>query len=95
MIDIFASSDKVCQTFLQQLLANNNAEVVMEILLEGKDELARSHVSRTIKYLLCRMKIIEKDDIVNDTMEIYIVESVDDEGNQLKEEKHRRKALSL
>ena len=68
----------------------------MEVLLESKDGSAQKHCARVIKYLLCKMKMIEKDDIRNDTREKY-TETITgtDDGVDRTEEKERPKALSL
>ena len=69
MIDILKTSDTLCTTFLRDLLEDDNAEVIMDVLVEGKDLAAMRHCSRVIKFLLCKMKLIEKDDIMNDVRE--------------------------
>ena len=71
MIDILKKSDALCVSFLKTLLEEDNAEAIMEILIEGKDAAAVRHCSRVIKFLLCKMKLIEKDDIMNDVREKY------------------------
>ena len=95
MIDILSTSDSLCRTFLKSLLDDNNAEVMMEILLEGKDSLALKHVSRVMKYLLCKMKMLEKEDIEDEVMETYQDDFTDSEGKRHVVEKQRPKALSL
>ena len=42
---------------------------MLEILIEGKDKFAQKHISRVIKYAMCRVKMLERDDILNSTME--------------------------
>ena len=63
MIDILASSDAACRTYMKQLIENNNAEVMMEILLDTSSEFARKQVVRVIKFLLCKLKLLEKTEI--------------------------------
>jgi hypothetical protein len=43
--------------------------VILDILIEGTDKLAQRHISRVIKYAICRVKMLERDDILNATME--------------------------
>ena len=96
MIDILKTSDSLCKTFLKELLEENNAEVIMEVLLESKDKSAQNHCARVIKYLICKMKMLEKDDIRNDAREKYTETITDaDSGVVRTEEKERPKALSL
>ena len=82
MIDILKTSDSLCKTWLKSLIEENNAEIIMEILLDGKDKTAQKHVSRVIKYLLCRMKIIEKDEIKSNSKEEYKHTFTDTDGNE-------------
>lgn len=46
------------------------------ILIEGKDKLAQRHISRVIKYAMCKVKMLEKDDILNATTET-VKETID------------------
>ena len=86
MINIFKNSDTLCKTFLKEMLADESQNV-LDVLLEGKDSLAQKHVARVIKYLICRMKILEKAEIESDAKETY----TDKDG----EAKERPAALSL
>jgi hypothetical protein len=71
MISILKSSDKACLDFMSSLLDDDDAEVVMEILFECPDMHARRNLIRIIRYLVCRLKEIEKDVIIaNETDEI-------------------------
>ena len=54
----------------------------MEIILEGKDKTAQLHVARVMKYLLCRLKLIEKDDIQSNSTEEYKFTCTDTDGNE-------------
>ena len=64
MIDILKSSDKTCTDFMKSLLEDDDAEVVMEILFDCPDMHARRNLIRIIRYLICRLKEIEKDTII-------------------------------
>ena len=80
MIDILKTSDSLCATFLKNLLEDNNAETIMEVLIEGKDAAAIRHCARVIKFLLCKMKVIEKEDIENNVRETYDATIIDADG---------------
>ena len=68
MIEILKTSDSLCRAFLLRYVDDPlQAEIILEILIEGKDKLAQRNVARVIKYLICRMKLLEKDDIENET----------------------------
>ena len=64
LINILKSSDKACIDFMKQLLDDDDAEVVMEILFDCPDMHARRNLIRIIRYLVCRLKEIEKDAIL-------------------------------
>jgi hypothetical protein len=82
MIDILKSSDELCKTYMQYLLDASDAELIMGILIEGGDSLAQKHVARVIKYLLCRLKMLEKEDIEAETQEMREVSFTDTEGKR-------------
>ena len=64
MIDILKSSDKACIDFMKALLDEDDCEAVMEILFSCPDMHARRNLIRIIRYLVCRLKVIEKDLII-------------------------------
>ena len=55
---------------MQALLDDDDAETVMEILFECADRLARKNLIRIIRYLICRLKDIEKDKIIANEFDI-------------------------
>ena len=70
MIDILRTSDSLCKSFLSGLVEDQNQqEMLLSTLIEGKDKLAQRHISRVIKYAMCKVKMLEKDDILNSTAE--------------------------
>ena len=70
MVQILKTSDSLCRGYLQSFVNDpNQLEIILEILLDGKDKLAQRYVARVIKYLVCKMKMIEKDDIDKGTIE--------------------------
>ena len=44
MIDILKTSDSLCTTFLKGLLEDDNAESILEVIIEGKDTAAMSQI---------------------------------------------------
>ena len=71
MIDVLSTSDSLCKAYMRELLDDRNAETVMEILLEGEDSVARKQVARIMKYLHCKLKMIEKAEIESGEIEIF------------------------
>lgn len=70
MVDILKSSDEACLEFMQTLLDDDDAEPVMEILFDCPDKIARKNLIRIIRYLVCRLKEIEKDKIIANEFDI-------------------------
>jgi len=50
----------------------------MEILFECSDKVAQANVARLIKYLLCRLKITEKEHLLTGATEIFKEKRMDD-----------------
>ena len=65
MIKILKSSDQVCKDFMQELLDDDDAEAVLEILFDCSDSMARRNLIKVIRYLICRLKEIEKDEVLS------------------------------
>ena len=65
MIKILKSSDQVCLDFMQELLDDDDAEPVFEILFDCSDSMARRNLIKVIRYLVCRLKEIEKDEVLS------------------------------
>ena len=95
MIDILKTSDTLCATFLRDLLEEDKAEVILDVLVDGKDMAAMRHCARVIKFLLCKMKLIEKDDILNDVREQYTEKVTDADGKITEVQKDRPKSLCM
>lgn len=66
MYDIFKADHALSVKFLQGLL--DEPEEFMEIMLEAVDATSRMYISQLIKFLLCHVKMIEKDSIMNNSM---------------------------
>ena len=69
MIEIFKKDDALCKNFVASLLDENTAEMVMEILFDCTDKVSQSNVGRLMRYLLCRLKVLEKDDLLSGATE--------------------------
>ena len=55
---------------MQTLLDDDDAEAVMEILFDCPDRIARKNLIRIIRYLVCRLKEIEKDKIIANEFDV-------------------------
>jgi hypothetical protein len=86
MISIFKKDDALCRNFMASLLNENNAECIMEILFECTDKVSQNNVARLVKYLLCRLKVLEKDDLISGATECF-TEVRKGEGNETTEHK--------
>lgn len=70
MIEILKSSDQACLDFMETMLDDDDAEPIMEILFDCPDKIARKNLIRIIRYLLCRLKDIEKDKIMANEFDV-------------------------
>jgi len=95
MIDILKTSDELCATFMRVILDDYDAHDIWEILIDGKSEHAQKHVARVIKFLLCKLKMTEKDLIEAETMETVNIKYTDEDDVEQEEEKTRPKSLAL
>jgi hypothetical protein len=66
MCQIFTADPKLAVKFLEGILAD--PEEFGEIMLEATDNTSRMYVAQLMKFLLCQVKIVEKDLIMNNTM---------------------------
>lgn len=69
MIDIFKKDDNLCKQFMSSLLDENNAECILELFFECTDKVSQANAARLIKYLLCRLKVIEKEELLSRAVE--------------------------
>jgi len=95
MVSILKSSDKACLDFMKSLLDDDDAEVVMEILFECPDLHARRNLIRIIRYLVCRLKEIEKDAILANEFDELEETYVNIYGEQGSRTRYEPKALVL
>lgn len=70
MIQIFEQDDQLCKNFVQGILETNNGEPVLELLLDCPDIVARVNVAHLFKFLLARLKEIEKEELLSG-LEVY------------------------
>jgi len=93
MIAVFETDDQLCVDFMKSVFAEDKAEDLFEILFECQDATARSACGNLFKYLLARLKIIEKDILFeHEEVEINLI---DKEGNPAGTRKDLRpKAIS-
>jgi len=61
MISIFETDDQLVVNFMKGLMSENNAECIFEVLLDCTDTTSRQNVGNLTKYLMSRLKMIEKD----------------------------------
>lgn len=78
MISIFETDDQLVVNFMKGLMSENNAECIFEVLLDCTDTTSRQNVGNLTKYLMSKLKMIEKDHLF-DTEE-YEEEVLDDDG---------------
>lgn len=69
MINILKTDDQLCIKFLQILLNDNRAELVIKILLDCPEKKVQKEICRVIKYLLCKVKVLEKEKILTNELE--------------------------
>jgi hypothetical protein len=93
MISIFSKDDKLVQNFVQSLLDNNNAEQVLEILFDCTDKISQNNTAYLMKYLLCRLKTIEKETLLSMETETIQVCSTNEEGVESCQNVQRPKAI--
>ena len=65
MIEILQSSDLICKQWMEELLEEDDAEPVQEILFDCDDNSARRNLIKVIRFLVCRLKEIEKDMVLS------------------------------
>jgi len=52
------------------MLDDDDAEPIMEILFDCPDKIARRNLIRIVRYLLCRLKEIEKEKILANEFDV-------------------------
>lgn len=61
LIELMNKDDNLCVQFMQECFNEDNCNYIFEILLDCSDTTARLHVANLIKFLINRLKFIEKD----------------------------------
>lgn len=95
MIEILKSSDEVCKDFMRTLLDEDDAEPIMEILFECTKSNARGSLIKIIRFLVCRLKEIEKDEILAALTDTTTETFIDIYGEQGTRQKSEPRALCL
>lgn len=95
MIAILKSSDQVCLDFMTSLLDEDDAEPIMEILFECTKYNARKSLIKIIRFLVCRLKEIEKDLVLAGLTDTITETFTDIYGEQGTKQKHEPRALCL
>ena len=72
LVDVLARDDNLCKLFIEQSYREDRWNYLFEILLECTDSTARQHIGNLIKFILLRLKTVEREylyeveDIVNE-----------------------------
>jgi hypothetical protein len=61
LIELLNTDEELCVEFLDKCFEDDNCNYLFEIMLECSDGVARNHVSNLVKFLLNKLKVIEKD----------------------------------
>ena len=65
MISIFVKDTELARGFLLGLIEEDNGDLLLECMLTSSDKDTRTHIGRLMKFLLCHLKMEEKDLILN------------------------------
>ena len=95
MIEIAKSSPETSAAFLDALLEDDDAEVVQKILFDCSDKTTQKHLGRVIKYMLCQLKVVEKDLIRQNKKITVDVEEEDALGNKVTRQVEKHESVSL
>lgn len=79
LIDIMKKDESLCAQFLEQCFKEDNCNYLIEILLECTDSTARLYVGNLLKFILNKLKIMEKDKLYD----IERVEIVNEKGEKV------------
>ena len=79
LIEVLNKDDRLCKTFMEMLFEEDECDYVFDILLECSDMTSRLYVSNLMKFLLNKLKVIEKDHL-NDKRVITVL---NDKGEPL------------
>jgi len=71
-MEIFARDDDLLVRFMHDMIEEKHEvlEMFLEMLIEPVDHIARSNAAYVLKMMLCRLKMIEKKDLLENTREI-------------------------
>ena len=71
LIDVLNRDDKLCVSFMEMLFEEDECDYVFDILLECTDITSRLYIAHLMKFLLNKLKVIEKD-YINDTKKVTV-----------------------
>lgn len=74
LTELMNRDPSLCELFLDQCFKEDNCNYIFEIMLEATDAVARNHVSNLMKFIINKLKVVEKD-------RLYDVEKVEHEVN--------------
>lgn len=74
LTELMNRDPSLCELFLDQCFKEDNCNYLFEIMLEATDAVARNHVSNLMKFVINKLKVVEKD-------RLYEVEKVEHEVN--------------
>jgi len=69
MISIFKKDTALTMRFLSGLFEEDDGELLYECMLTATDKTTRQHIGKLMKWLLCHLKVVEKDLILNNETE--------------------------
>lgn len=95
MLQICKSDPKITAGFLAGLMDEDGAEVFFEILFDCTDKNTQNTFGRVIKYMLCQLKMHEKDLVASEEKETIEREEVDDKGTSVIKTEERPKSIAL
>jgi len=74
LTELMNRDPSLCELFLDQCFKEDNCNYLFEIMLEATDAVARNHVSNLMKFVINKLKVVEKD-------RLYEVEKVEHDVN--------------
>lgn len=69
MISIFVKDTELTKRFLLGLFEEDEGEMLYDCMLSSTDKDTRQHIGKLMKFLLCHLKVVEKDLILNNETE--------------------------
>ena len=95
LLEILKGSDQACLDFMESLMDEDEAEPIMEIMFDCTNSHARSSIIRLVRYLVCRLKEIEKDGIFANEFNVTSETVIDSLGQRSTRQVREPQTLSL